>query len=213
MQQHDTPLETSRFYHIYNRGINGENIFLQENNYYYFLEKYAFFMHPVVETYAYSLLRNHFHLLIRVKNQELLEQFARNSNSIISSEGKGLHSINHIVSKQFARFFSSYTQSFNKVYKRTGSLVETPFKRKEVNSEEYFTRMVFYIHHNPQKHGFVKDFRDYLYSSYHSYLSSKQTKLEREKVLEWFGGEQEYTFFHQTSHNLLDIQDLVLEFD
>jgi len=55
------------FYHIYNRGNNRENIFFEENNYYYFLEKYDKYLTNYLETFAYCLLPNHFHLLVRVK--------------------------------------------------------------------------------------------------------------------------------------------------
>lgn len=47
---------------------------------------------------------------------------------------------------------------------------ESPFDRKVVTSEDYFTRLIWYIHSNAEKHGFVKDFREYPYSSYHSHL-------------------------------------------
>ena len=64
------PLEEGQFYHIYNRGINGENLFKEERNYAYFLQQYAKYLEPVVQTFAYCLLPNHFHLLVRVKTLE-----------------------------------------------------------------------------------------------------------------------------------------------
>jgi hypothetical protein len=51
-------LEPDRIYHIYNRGINGENIFKEERNYRYFLEKYAKYIEPIADTFAYCLLKN-----------------------------------------------------------------------------------------------------------------------------------------------------------
>lgn len=65
-----TPLESGKYYHIYNRGNNGENLFIAERNYAYFLNLYAKHIGPVAETFAYCLLRNHFHLLIRIKNDQ-----------------------------------------------------------------------------------------------------------------------------------------------
>jgi hypothetical protein len=46
----NAPLLPEKFYHIYNRGINGEDLFKQERNYAYFLNKYANYLEPVVET-------------------------------------------------------------------------------------------------------------------------------------------------------------------
>ena len=55
-----SPLEYGQYYHIYNRGNNGENLFFEERNYPYFLKLYAHHILPVADTYAYCLLRNHF---------------------------------------------------------------------------------------------------------------------------------------------------------
>jgi hypothetical protein len=64
-------LEPNNFYHIYNRGVNGTQLFYKKDNYYYFLEKYAQYLSAYLDTYAYCLLGNHFHLLVKVKDIEL----------------------------------------------------------------------------------------------------------------------------------------------
>lgn len=207
----NSPLLPETFYHIYNRGINGEDLFKQERNYNYFLSKYTTYLEPVVETYAYCLLKNHFHLLIRVKDEYTLTQFYKEQNR--NKEIKqGLHNPDFIVSKQFAKLFSSYTQSINIATNRTGSLVETPFKRIEVKSELYLTNLIWYIHHNPQKHGFVNDFRDYPHSSYQAHLSNENTKLKRSEVIEWFGNSASFKSFHNEIQNNKNINDLIIEF-
>jgi len=61
------PLQPGQYYHIYNRGVNRTNIFVEERNYVYFLKLYAKHISPVAETFAYCLLRNHFHLLVRIR--------------------------------------------------------------------------------------------------------------------------------------------------
>lgn len=205
------PLEEGKFYHIYNRGIDGTNIFRTPDNYTHFLNLYAKHCEIVVETYAYCLLGNHFHLLIRVRENlptyAVLypnlrpEQITEKSKQIIDP------------ARQFSHFFNAYAQSFNKATKRTSSLFEENFERKCVNSDSYFSQLVYYIHANPQKHGFVSDFRDYPYSSYHSHLSQKSTKLERESVLSWFGDKKDYTTFHSSLQDLTTIEDLMIEFD
>ena len=48
-----TPLEYDTYYHIYNRGNNRENIFFEEKNFAYFLDRYAAYIEPVADTYAY----------------------------------------------------------------------------------------------------------------------------------------------------------------
>lgn len=60
-------LQPGKYYHIYNCGINGENIFINENDYTRFLHLYEKYIIPVCETYAWVLMKNHFHLLVRMK--------------------------------------------------------------------------------------------------------------------------------------------------
>ncbi len=207
----NSPLLPETFYHIYNRGINGEDLFKQERNYNYFLNKYSTYLEPIVETYAYCLLKNHFHLLIRVKDIDTLNIFYTEQSKNKETK-QGLHNPDFIVSKQFAKLFSSYTQSINIATNRTGSLFETPFKRIEVKSELYFTNLIWYIHHNPQKHGFVSDFRDYPHSSYHTLLSNGSTKLKRNEALEWFGNIADFKSFHNEIQNEKNINNLIIEF-
>ena len=61
------PLTYGTFYHIYNRGNNRENIFIQERNYAYFMELWWKHISPIAETWAYGLLRNHFHASVFIK--------------------------------------------------------------------------------------------------------------------------------------------------
>ena len=204
MDTRRTPLEPERYYHIYNRGVNGQTIFFEGRNYDFFLHKYAQYVHPFVETFAYCLLKNHFHFLIRVRSEEEIRQFL---------SGKKVEKLSFWhVSNAFSSFFQSYSQAINKCFERTGQLFEEPFHRIDVDTEIYFTRLVWYIHHNPQKHGFVSDFRDYRYSSYWSHLQEKQTKLQRQEVLDRFGNKQEYEKFHLLQQEDKSLKNIVIEF-
>lgn len=66
------PLAFGNFYHIYNRGNNRENVFIQERNYAYFMELWWKHTFQTIETYAYCLLRNHFHAAVYIKSMEEL---------------------------------------------------------------------------------------------------------------------------------------------
>ncbi|MEP7144407.1 MAG: hypothetical protein ABI707_16090 [Ferruginibacter sp.] len=61
------PLIEGQYFHIYNRGVNGEDIFKEHRNYYYFLHQYFAYCSDALETLAYVLLKNDFHLLVYVK--------------------------------------------------------------------------------------------------------------------------------------------------
>ena len=88
---------------------------------------------------CYCLLRNHFHFLIRIRDP--LD--ARTDPS-----------------RCFSNLFNAYARAFNRMYHRTGALFQRPFGRRAVTDDRYFVRLVTYIHHNPQHHGFVDDFCD-----------------------------------------------------
>jgi REP element-mobilizing transposase RayT len=186
-----TSLQPDMYYHIFNRGINGENIFREERNYQYFLDLYAKHIDPIAETFAYSLLKNHFHLLVKVRSDS--EMLAYAQSEILDENqtlrvSKTLRVLKHDPSMAFANFFNAYAKGFNKTYGRTGSLFEHPFHRVMVTDDAQFTVTVRYIHQNPQKHGFVDDFRAWPYSSYGSLISDRVTRLNRDAVQAWFGG-------------------------
>ncbi len=101
-----------------------------------------------------------------------------------------------IVNNQFAKLFNSYAQAINRQGDRTGALFEHPFRRIPVADIAYLQQMIYYIHYNPQKHGFITDFRDYSFSSYRSFISEGVTRLPREEVFSWFGGKPAFLVFH-----------------
>ena len=186
-------LQPNSFYHIYNRGINGENIFKSTENYYYFLNKYSKFIPSVADTYAYCLLKNHFHFLIKTRSENEINENIKRTKQL---------SVQMIISTQFSHFFNGYVQGFNKSLQRTGSLLETPFRRKEIKTESYLRHLVFYIHFNPEKHRLYSDFKTYSFSSYRSLLSEKETQLNRDEVLHWFGNKENFISFHSDLSNL-----------
>jgi putative transposase len=170
------PFETSRFYHIFDRGVNRGNIFFEERNFDYFLRLYIRHVTPVTDTYAYCLLRNHFHVLVRIKD----DPFRKTSS----------------VSKAFNNFLTAYAKAINKAYNRTGALFQHHFGRIPIHTDRYFRALVRYIHHNPCKHGFVDDFRDWPYSSYHELMADESAFMDPEIVLDWFGGRRRFREYH-----------------
>ncbi|MCS3868115.1 REP element-mobilizing transposase RayT [Chryseobacterium ginsenosidimutans] len=196
-----TPIETDRFYHIYNRGINGENIFKSDRNYLFFLNKMSEFIIPVCDVYAYCLMPNHFHLLVRIKSDEELESLVKISN-LDKALKTGLHSPQNIFSKQFARIFNSYSQAFNKENNRHGALIESPFKRKLITSDEYLINTIIYIHQNPQNHSATTAFSKYNFSSYQSILSNSKTLLKRDEVIELFDNRENFIMSHKKAIDL-----------
>ncbi len=201
------------YYHIYNRGINSGRIFCNEENYLFFLTKFAYYLNPFCDVFAYCLMPNHFHFLIRVKSEEQLKMFVKDSNHFVkvpnfdkgdqgnsnfdksNKQVKGLHSFDSIVSKQIGKFISSYSQAYNKVINRHGPLLESPFKRKRIDTEDYFKNLIIYIHLNPIE--IKQNFETFRFSSYKSILSNSKTNLNREEVINCFGGVENFIYSHK----------------
>lgn len=196
-----SPLEYGVYYHIYNRGTNGENVFVERRNYRFFLQRYAKYIEPVAFTYAYCLLKNHFHFLIKTKTPEEQRETLKVSETFRVLE----------PSQQFANLFNSYAKAFNRTYGRTGSLFEHPFHRIEVATDAYFAHLITYIHQNPQLHGFVDDFRDWPFSSYQAIVSHQTTRVQRDATLEWFGGRVGFLDCHGVRVDVEPIASLLLE--
>ena len=88
-------------------------------------------------------------------------------------------------------------------------MYQEEFDRRWVGDDDYFKKMVHYIHFNPVHHGFVDDLRDWRYSSYTSFFSSSTSKLKRKEVLDWFGNIDGFVTFH---HKEID-EKMVLDLE
>ena len=203
-------LKPNTSYHIFNHANGFENIFREDENYRYFLEKYLIFITPVAETYAYCLLPNHFHLVVRIRKREVIEEPIRNKTnsntnnfSKVRNFGKveiSEQEIEKYISKQFANLFSSYTQSFNKMYKRMGSLFIKNFKREPILNRDHFIRSIMYTHRNPIHHGFITYYTGWSYSSYCEIIELKSELVEVEKIIKIFESRDKFIELHD--HNL-----------
>lgn len=77
MAQRRIPLISGSMYHIWTHANGNENLFRTDENYLYFLAKYAHYIYPVAETFAYCLMPNHLHLMIRVREEQELSNFLK----------------------------------------------------------------------------------------------------------------------------------------
>jgi len=111
----------------------------------------------------------------------------------------------------FSNLLNSYSKAYNKLYERHGGLFQRKFKRKQIAKDSYLSQVMIYIHQNPQNHGVIDDFQKWKYSSYQDLISSKATQLERENVLDWFGGLDQFQENHQLTTKFELSEELSLE--
>ncbi len=179
MARKPEPIVPGGVFHIFNRGNNRENLFREERNYPYFIGLIEKHLSPIAEIYAFCLMKNHYHLLLRLHDEDRFpEKYLKNP------------------SKPFSNLFNAYAKACNKAYGRTGSLFEEHPRRKRIEDEAFLVNAVKYIHLNPVEHGFVHDINDYPWSSYPHYRDQKESFLNKEYVLEAFGGLENFIFVH-----------------
>ena len=140
-------------YHVMLRGINKQDIFEDDEDYIQFLK----ILNGLVDRhdddghilpahctfYAYCLMTNHVHLLIRERDE--------------------------LISESIKRIGVAYARYYNHKYERNGHLFQDRFRSEPVNSIEYFMTLMRYIHQNPVVAGLADEVRDYPWSSWHEY--------------------------------------------
>lgn len=142
------------FFHVFNRGLNKQEIFIDPSDYRKFLERLEKlkttnnFDHAI---YAYVLMPNHFHLLIQTKKTP--------------------------ISKIMTSLLTSYSMYFNRKYKREGTLFQNRFKSKLCDKDSYFLGASRYIHLNPIEAGLSLTLGDYPWSSYQELFGNSDNKI------------------------------------
>jgi REP element-mobilizing transposase RayT len=206
------------YYHIFNRGVGKMDIFLDEQDFLFFLKRLKENIHPErmplsgsgfrgapspgsyvrellpensFELICYCLMPNHFHLVI-----------------------KQLSSIS--ISKLIAKVCTSYSMYFNKKYNRVGTLYQDQFKAVHVADDEYLLWLSVYIHQNPHVAGLVKNLKDWKWGSYPDYIGARQGSLcKKDVVLERFKTSREYADFVDSGFDIIkskgELKDFVLD--
>ncbi|MGB7786398.1 MAG: hypothetical protein WBL27_09880 [Salinimicrobium sp.] len=172
-------LKQDKYYHIYNRGINGSNIFTSDRNREFFLQLYKKHVSGKITTFAYCLLNNHYHFAIRVDTDP------------------------KEVTQSFSNFFNAYAKAFNKAENRTGSLFEKHFKRVVLDSEKYLQQIILYIHKNPQEH-FEILYEKYRFSSFQEIKNKASNIVNHQEVLTLFDGRENFLAVHRNGINEID---------
>ena len=185
-----TRFENVGIYHVYNRTVDRKPMFKSDVNYAFFIRQFDKYLCDFIDIYSYSLLGNHFHFMIQIKDLSHLTSIEVSSNN----ENDKQKTTHYIIGHQFQKFFQSYAMDFNKQHNRIGTLFQTPFKRVRVENENYLKELACYINTNAQKHNLVKDFRDWKWSSYNNLISNKNSKLLKEELINYFNDKENFIF-------------------
>lgn len=203
-------------YHIFNRGVNKQQVFNLDRDYERFLETLTYYQHQgpkprfsnhqffkikdfsnnpkIIEIICYCLMPNHFHLLIRQLEDGGISEFMR-------------------------KIGNSYTKYHNVKHRRNGPLFQGEFKAVAIESDEQLLHVSRYIHLNPFVADLTKILESYKYSSYPGYLGLNQDTLSSPKmILDFFKNPLKYKEFvddhadyayqlGQIKHTLFDLEN------
>lgn len=78
MRQTEAPFLPDTYYHVYNHAVGDSNLYREAENYRFFMQKYAEYITPLCATYAYNLMPNHFHIVLKVRERNALLDFCAN---------------------------------------------------------------------------------------------------------------------------------------
>lgn len=189
--------ECGNTYHIFNRGNNREDIFREEKNYSFFLSLMKKYLLSVADIYAYCLMKNHYHILLRFFEPSEMEDATSEvfKTSEVCECPEQTKRPQRSVGQPLSNMLNAYAKSFNKEYHRHGNLFQPHPKRNRVTDDNYFRQLVVYIHLNPIKHDFSSSL-DYPHSSYPAVISGKPTNLNRDVVLEYFDDVENFIAWH-----------------
>ena len=143
----------NHYYHVYNRGNNRQQIFIDKENYHYLLNLLQRYQDQFdVRIIAYCLMPNHYHFLLMQSGDSSISQFLKST-------------------------FQSYVQAFNKKYEQTGRLFEGQPKANLIDNDAYLLHICRYIHLNPVESKIVSDIEDWPYSNYLEFIGKRNGKL------------------------------------
>ncbi len=169
------------YYHVYNRGWNLGNIFIDGEDRRYFEtllarhvspeqvkdDKGKTYKHyyPELHLNAYCLMGNHFHMLLYQYDDE------------------------SAITRFMTSIMTAYTAYFNKRHKRRGSLFESTYKAVLIESDAQLMHITRYIHLNHSKYA------SWQHSSYQDYLGAPREWIDPKPILELFGSKSAYSEF------------------
>jgi len=203
--EYKAPFCANQYYHLLFKSNDGLLLFRNDEDRTCFLEKFSQFTKSIFNYQAYCMLDNHVHFIISVKENSLLQQSVAGikdgkktvaMKKFLSEPANELFT-DELIERQINSFMVSYANICNKTYKRSGSLFQSPFRRSAINSENHLQQAIIYVHANAQKHGLIKDYRLYPYSSYNEMLSGKSLFADANSVINFFGGIKQFIDLHE----------------
>ena len=165
--------QTGHLYHIFNQGNNRQKIFFSRNNYLFFLEKIHTYVLPYGDLLAWSLMPNHFHLMVYLHTCSIAQTNGK-SRTFNDSIGIMLRSYSRAINKEVVRTGCLFREETKAVCLTEVKQIQNPWYNKGGIKEvilEYpeigYPNICFnYIHLNPVRAGLVQSPEKWEFSSF-----------------------------------------------
>lgn len=200
-----SPFVHGNHYHLVFKSIDGLLLFRQDADYQTFLKRFAQFTGFVMDTWAYCLLNNHAHFIIKIKSieaiitnikqRELPKQTVAMKKILATPDEQDV--FDEMVERQVNSFMVSYANYTKNKYQHHGGLFQKPFKRIQIDSDVHLQVAIIYTHANPVKHKVFNDYLFFPYSSYALFLVRTSHYCAVEEVLIFFGGVEKFILLHK----------------
>ncbi|MBS1510689.1 MAG: hypothetical protein JST86_07615 [Bacteroidetes bacterium] len=178
-------------------------LFNEEEDYSLFLDRFISFTHQLFEVWAYALLRNHVHLIIKTTSaKDLCDNNAINRNIQTQSMQRLIEKdydedyFDAVVERQVNSLMVSYVNTINNRLNKTGGFFQKPFRRVIIENDAHLELAIIYVHANAQKHGLIDDFKRFPYQSYHEILINQSNYVKTDEVTDFFGSTQQFILRH-----------------
>ncbi|MBM3283303.1 hypothetical protein FJY90_03525 [Candidatus Gottesmanbacteria bacterium] len=189
------PFLTDSIYHIFNRTIDGKEIFSNTDNCLLFLQLFEYYRSDKATTSFSKLKTLERYRLNKLKKDILIRKYYRVEILACCLMPSHFHLLlkqckEGGVQKFVSNIVNSFTKSYNVRNKRVGPLFLPKFRSVSISTDDQLIHVSRYIHLNPYSGGIIKKvdkLKDYSFSSFNGYISSNQDQLVQDTpILELF---------------------------
>jgi len=193
------------YYHLVFKSVDGLLLFGNTSDYDLFLNRFKEFTKDFLDTWAYVLLRNHVHFIVKIRSVEEIEHYINNCSAEEQTEAVKKLAANNmktdlldgVIERQVNSFMVSYVRTINNRNNKQGGFFQKPFRRMLITDDSYLQQAIVYVHANAQKHNLVNDFLKYRYTSYHDIIRGNYLYIDTKAVLNFFNGTNKFIEIHR----------------
>lgn len=201
------PFVPGYYYHIFNRGNNKRPLFNCAEDYLHFLDLYSIYANPVLETFSWCLIKNHYHFCVRIKHTKELGCFDKRNRLSKDAVTKWKmfsfqdipekHQIVPNPERMLSFMFNAYARYYNTRYSSTGAVFERGIERRLIDSEKYLMDAIIYINNNPVRHKISKTPQKYRWSSYNEIINGSSRFCSLQGIMKVFDNKENFIEAHQ----------------